>query len=153
MTPAGTSNELDVQNGWEENTHTHTLKHYSCTGSHNTIGSELAQLTLRKKTTMQTLRFIPRLDLGLICVSGWRDHVVVDGDMESNGGDVYEYVYVLILDASASSGKRGQVSMMFPPKLTPTLALVSMAQIITKLRRWMTQIPRIQLISIPGEGL
>ena len=23
MTPAGTSNELDVQNGWEENTHTH----------------------------------------------------------------------------------------------------------------------------------
>ena len=25
MTPAGTSNELDVQNGWEENTHTHTL--------------------------------------------------------------------------------------------------------------------------------
>ena len=25
MTPAGTSNELDVQNGWEENTHTHIL--------------------------------------------------------------------------------------------------------------------------------
>ena len=25
MTPAGTSNELDVQNGWEENTHTHTV--------------------------------------------------------------------------------------------------------------------------------
>ena len=24
MTPAGTSNELDVQNGWEENKHTHT---------------------------------------------------------------------------------------------------------------------------------
>ena len=24
MTPAGTSNELDVQNGWEENTHTHS---------------------------------------------------------------------------------------------------------------------------------
>ena len=23
QTPAGTSNELDVQNGWEENTHTH----------------------------------------------------------------------------------------------------------------------------------
>ena len=23
--PAGTSNELDVQNEWEENTHTHTL--------------------------------------------------------------------------------------------------------------------------------
>ena len=23
MTPAGTSNELDVQNGWEENTHTY----------------------------------------------------------------------------------------------------------------------------------
>ena len=30
MTPAGTSNELDVQNGWEENTHTHcgTTKYY-----------------------------------------------------------------------------------------------------------------------------
>ena len=25
MTPAGTSNELDVQNEWEENTHTHTI--------------------------------------------------------------------------------------------------------------------------------
>ena len=25
MTPAGTSNELDNQNGWEENTHTHTV--------------------------------------------------------------------------------------------------------------------------------
>ena len=25
VTPAGTSNELDVQNGWEENTHTHSL--------------------------------------------------------------------------------------------------------------------------------
>ena len=24
VTPAGTSNELDVQNEWEENTHTHT---------------------------------------------------------------------------------------------------------------------------------
>ena len=24
MTPAGTSNALDVQNEWEENTHTHT---------------------------------------------------------------------------------------------------------------------------------
>ena len=24
MTPAGTSNELDVQNEWEENTHAHT---------------------------------------------------------------------------------------------------------------------------------
>ena len=29
MTPAGTSNELDVQNGWEENTHTHTLERFS----------------------------------------------------------------------------------------------------------------------------
>ena len=27
MTPAGTSNELDVQNEWEENTHTHTHTH------------------------------------------------------------------------------------------------------------------------------
>ena len=26
VTPAGTSNELDVQNKWEENTHTHTLQ-------------------------------------------------------------------------------------------------------------------------------
>ena len=28
MTPAGTSNELDVQNGWEENTHTLYKKTY-----------------------------------------------------------------------------------------------------------------------------
>ena len=26
MTPAGTSNELDVQNKWEENTHTHKAR-------------------------------------------------------------------------------------------------------------------------------
>ena len=31
MTPAGTSNELDVQNGWEENTHTHgTTTPFEC---------------------------------------------------------------------------------------------------------------------------
>ena len=31
MTPAGTSNELDVQNEWEENTHTHTgISMYVC---------------------------------------------------------------------------------------------------------------------------
>ena len=30
MTPAGTSNELDVQNGWEENTHTHTGILFQC---------------------------------------------------------------------------------------------------------------------------
>ena len=28
MTPAGTSNELDVQNEWKENTHTHTAIHH-----------------------------------------------------------------------------------------------------------------------------
>ena len=30
MTPAGTSNELDVQNEWEENTHTHTVVGCCC---------------------------------------------------------------------------------------------------------------------------
>ena len=29
VTPAGSSNELDVQNEWEENTHTHTHTHTS----------------------------------------------------------------------------------------------------------------------------
>ena len=33
MTPAGTSNELDVQNEWEENKHTHTLAAHFCTSS------------------------------------------------------------------------------------------------------------------------
>ena len=42
MTPAGTSNELDVQNGWEENTHTHTLTFFrggcfSNNGEKNTV--------------------------------------------------------------------------------------------------------------------
>ena len=31
MTPAGTSNELDVQNGWEENRHTLLYAHRECT--------------------------------------------------------------------------------------------------------------------------
>ena len=30
VTPAGTSNELDVQNEWEENTHTHTHTKRKC---------------------------------------------------------------------------------------------------------------------------
>ena len=33
MTPAGTSNELYVQNEWEENTHTHTHTHSSGYGN------------------------------------------------------------------------------------------------------------------------
>ena len=31
VTQAGTSNELDVQNKWEENTHTHRWRIYFCT--------------------------------------------------------------------------------------------------------------------------
>ena len=38
MTPAGTSNELDVQNEWKENTHTHTHTH-----SINIINDTLAR--------------------------------------------------------------------------------------------------------------
>ena len=30
MTPAGTSNKLDVQNEWEENTHTHSVYGGDC---------------------------------------------------------------------------------------------------------------------------
>ena len=39
MTPAGTSNELDVQNGWEENTHTFGLRDedYNNNNSNNMI--------------------------------------------------------------------------------------------------------------------
>ena len=38
MTPAGTSNELDVQNGWEENTHNTILRIGTRTGLlHNYI--------------------------------------------------------------------------------------------------------------------
>ena len=36
VTPAGTSNELDVQNEWEENTHTHT---YTPSGRKTSIGA------------------------------------------------------------------------------------------------------------------
>ena len=36
MTPAGTSNELDVQNGWEENTHT---THFEVLGITKLFGS------------------------------------------------------------------------------------------------------------------
>ena len=39
MTPAGTSNELDVQNGWEENTHTHTEVENLGIGAWNGIGT------------------------------------------------------------------------------------------------------------------
>ena len=49
MTPAGTSNEFDVQNKWEENTHTHT--------SHSPFEEKLAivQKILRKSDTSQYL--------------------------------------------------------------------------------------------------
>ena len=42
MTPAGTSNELDVQNEWEENIHTHTPNVRFCLCS---PGSQLNVLT------------------------------------------------------------------------------------------------------------
>ena len=44
MTPAGTSNELDVQNGWEENTHTHTQQNVlvDCCCFHLTSGASTA---------------------------------------------------------------------------------------------------------------
>ena len=32
MAPAGTSNELDVQDEWEENTHTHYIMYYKGSG-------------------------------------------------------------------------------------------------------------------------
>ena len=32
MTPAGTSNELDLQNEWEKNTHTHSRLKYTVYG-------------------------------------------------------------------------------------------------------------------------
>ena len=42
MTPAGTSNELDVQNGWEENTHTHTTMAFLNPGVNEDIDFESA---------------------------------------------------------------------------------------------------------------
>ena len=44
MTPAGTSNELDVQNEWEENTHTHSPYKEK---------AEMAQKNTRKKRYLQ----------------------------------------------------------------------------------------------------
>ena len=38
MTPAGTSNELDVQNGWEENTHTHKYIIHSKSPTYELVG-------------------------------------------------------------------------------------------------------------------
>ena len=37
VTPAGTSNELDVQNEWEENPHTHTSRDHTGEKSHRTF--------------------------------------------------------------------------------------------------------------------
>ena len=85
-----------------------------------------------------------------------RSYVTVDRDTKDtrmSRGDVYEYVSVLMLDPSVFLLGDEAVGTMFPnPKLTPTLASVSMAQIITKLCRWMIQILRIQINSIPVEG-
>ena len=48
VTPAGTSNELDVQNEWEENTHTHswvqTFELLGRTSDYQTIASDVLVL-------------------------------------------------------------------------------------------------------------
>ena len=49
MTPAGTSNELDVQNGWEENTHTHSLEPKKCYNN-IVIGKEIYAVTFYNKS-------------------------------------------------------------------------------------------------------
>ena len=46
VTPAGTSNELDIQSEWEENTHTHTIGHHS---SHNSPVSTSSLMRLHKR--------------------------------------------------------------------------------------------------------
>ena len=63
VTPAGTSNELDVQNGWEENTHTHCIVEKSWLSGHvdhsngtftgsAVINNEFIISTHRKKKNM-----------------------------------------------------------------------------------------------------
>ena len=52
MTPAGTSNELDVQNGWEENTHTNGII------SRRKLPLYYSPLILRR------LHFIPQVGVG-----------------------------------------------------------------------------------------
>ena len=46
VTPAGTSNELDVQNGWEENTHTHRAS------------EDQGRSSLRSRCTVNNVEFI-----------------------------------------------------------------------------------------------
>ena len=64
MTPAGTSNELDVQNGWEENTHTqqYALVDYYCcfhltSGTSKAVGSSIVHRNRKRFLLSQsTLR-------------------------------------------------------------------------------------------------
>ena len=72
MTPAGTSNELDVQNGWEENTHTHIMiRIYRCTL--NLIGGSIGRTSF-SNPTLYILSFTlsksstSRLCTSLICL-------------------------------------------------------------------------------------
>ena len=61
MTPVGTSNELDVQNGWEENTHTHTRLQYDIN-----VQQEREK---RRQAVVFVSSFHPRG--GVFCCSWW----------------------------------------------------------------------------------
>ena len=58
--------------------------HYNCTGSHNTICSKFAQLTLRKgHNSADSLAHSQAEPQAYWCL-GWRDREVVVGDVEPN---------------------------------------------------------------------
>ena len=63
MTPAGTSNELDVQNGWEENTHTLCMVIPGMYGDHKWQGKGKGQpgkvANLARGEAEQGKRFFP----------------------------------------------------------------------------------------------
>ena len=59
MTPAGTSNELDVQNGWEENTkHTSIILYYCRLGG---AGKEMDYYKVPGTVNATTVDYIHRL--------------------------------------------------------------------------------------------
>ena len=60
VTPAGTSNELDVQNEWEENTHTHTRSLLAENGRKWVLANQIRPTTLSPAIVFRYTRFRPK---------------------------------------------------------------------------------------------
>ena len=80
MTPAGTSNELDVQNEWEENTHTHTqIPHARSRYSNSIINTTSSEFS--NDVRLEFSNDVPQPNKKKIDLA-WQSIIIVGGNIK-----------------------------------------------------------------------